>query len=81
MRRKVRRVLVWSGATAAAATVVVAALHTPLVMQLMAGGSEGASCPFGADKRAGDAAAARCQPARGAAAAQGRRGSAGAAGR
>lgn len=53
MRRKVPRVLVWSGAFAVVATVVVAALHTPFVMHLVAGGGDGASCPFGADRDPG----------------------------
>jgi hypothetical protein len=53
MRRKVSRVLAWSGATAAVATLVVAVLHTPLVMQLMSGGRDGASCPFGAERDPG----------------------------
>lgn len=53
MRRKIGRALMWSAGFAAVATVVVAVLHTPLVMQLMAGGGEGAGCPFGADRDPG----------------------------
>jgi hypothetical protein len=53
MRRKLRGVLAWSAAAVAAAVVVVAVLHTPLVMQLMAGGGDGAGCPFGAERDPG----------------------------